>query len=435
MPLRPPLRPAALAIATACALALVPALAGAQRRPSVARADDPGRAPQAGRVAPRAGGPATTPPAGAAVLDAAGFVDPTAVRRLLRNEAFVALDAVLASFERDAATEPTVEHRLFDAYDAFAVLDTALDAHLDRWVASAPASPRPLLARAVYRSRQGRPLVAAYPSFTPYDGWEPDVSADESGLDDQPVAAGEDDVVDDVAEALRRDRQSAVAYRLLLLRAARTGDEEGAREQLQNALFLLPASLVLRQDYASGLSPWMGRSYAGLRELADEARPYGLRQPRLLALSGYVAAERALERWARGDTARALAQYGRALEAGDDWHFRRQRAELHLIAGRYHLALVDYNAALRQRPHDAGLLVGRARAYAAMSRQACGGDSTGAAMRADWRARALADARRAEELEPGDARFAAPARAMRREVRTTGGGGQAGAGSSPAGRC
>ncbi|HVE79603.1 MAG TPA: hypothetical protein VNA89_12100 [Gemmatimonadaceae bacterium] len=214
--------------------------------------------------------------------------------------------------------------------------------------------------------------------------------------------------------------QSAVAYRLLLLRAARTGDDEGAREQLANALFVLPASLVLRQDYATALSPWMGRSYVGLRNLADEARPQVPRQPRLLALAGYVAAERALERWARGDTARALEQYGRALEAGDDWHFRRPRAELHLLAGRYHLALVDYNAALRQRPYDAALLVGRARAYAAMSRGECGRDSSGAAMRADWQGRALADVRRAEELEPGDARVAALVRAMRRGAKGAG---------------
>ncbi|HET8734584.1 MAG TPA: tetratricopeptide repeat protein [Anaeromyxobacteraceae bacterium] len=138
----------------------------------------------------------------------------------------------------------------------------------------------------------------------------------------------------------------------LLVASARTlrasGDAEGAREVLEAALTLAPASDEARLELAGQLVA-DGRDLDRAARLVAEARPAGGARAR--ALEGELAE-------LRGDDPGAATAYASALEASPDPDVRLRRALVLERLGRADEALRELHQASVERPGDP---VGRAR--------------------------------------------------------------------------
>ncbi len=140
--------------------------------------------------------------------------------------------------------------------------------------------------------------------------------------------------------AVRAPRLDVLVASARTLRGA--GDADGAREVLEVALTLAPASDAVRLELAAHLAA-EGRELERAAELVAAARPGG--GARALAVEGQIAE-------VRGDDAAAAVAYAASLEAAPDPDVRLRRALALERLGRGEEALHELHQASRERPGD-----------------------------------------------------------------------------------
>jgi hypothetical protein len=311
-------------------------------------------------------------------------VDRLAMRRLLLAKSYDALDRVFAAYADSVLRDYRVEYRLFDAYAAFDIAVPSLEPLLTQWVQQRPTSPAAHLARAIFFRASGwNARGYRYARETSREQFERMGNFFRLSLAD--VDAG-----------LRLDPKSIVAYRQLIDLARADGDVRSARRFLDLGLKLQPNSFVLRNGYMLSLLPRWGGSYEKMTQFAEESAPYAKRNPRITALKGFVDWDKGRVAESAGRNGDAIEAYQRALQYGNLWEFRYQRAHYNSQSELNEAALEDFNSVLAQVPQYADALNERSHVTYELGRAASGDAS------ADFYAQAFRDIMLAAALDPTD---------------------------------
>ena len=285
-------------------------------------------------------------------------IDKLAVRQVLLDRYYDALDRVLAAYGDSVQKDYRVEYRLFDAYSAFGVAILSLEPRLNEWVKLRPKSVPALLARAIFYRAAGWNARGTAPSReTTREQFQRMDSFFQRSLAD-------------LTAARRLDPKSIVAYRLMINMAASRAELTESREMLDEALKIQPYSFVLRVAHMENLRRW--GSYDAMEEFANQSAPYAKRNPRIKALQGFVDLDRA-EDFERDDRkGDAIEAYQRALRFGDYWEFHYQRGSYYSRSDMDEDALEDFNAVLSQRPQSDDALGRRAASEYELARHTFG---------------------------------------------------------------
>lgn len=311
-------------------------------------------------------------------------VDRLAMRRLLAAKSYDALDRVLAAYGDSVLRDYRVEYRLFDAYAAFDVAVPPLEPLLTEWVRTRPKSPSARLARAMFYRALG------------WNARGYKLARETSREQFQRMGNFFRLSAADVDTALHLEPKSFAAYRQLIDLARAEGDVKSSRKFLDQGLKLQPNSFVLRMAYMLSILPRWGGSYEMMAQFADESAPYAKRNPRIASLKGFVDWDQGRRAESDGRNGDAIELYQRALQSGNLWEFRFQKAKYNSRADQNEDALQDLNSALVQAPQDADVLNERARVTYELGRTTPGEAS------AKYYSQAFRDVALAVQLDPAD---------------------------------
>ncbi|HMI47637.1 MAG TPA: DUF4034 domain-containing protein [Gemmatimonadaceae bacterium] len=287
-------------------------------------------------------------------------IDRLAVRQALLARSYDALDRVLAAYGDSVQRDYRVEYRLFDAYGAFGVAMPTLEPRLNEWVRLRPKSVAALLARATFYRASG------------WGARGTALSRETTSQQFQRMNAFFQRAAADITTAHNLDPKSIVAYRLMIDMAASQRRIRTSRQMLDEALKIQPYSFLLRLAHMHNLLPKWGGSYDAMEEFANESAPYAKRNPRLMALKGFVDLDRAENFEGDDQKGDAIEAYQRALRFGDYWEFHYQRGQYYSRSDLDEEALEDFNAVLLQHPQSDDALNSRARVEYELARQAFG---------------------------------------------------------------
>ncbi len=311
-------------------------------------------------------------------------IDRLAVRRLLMARSYDALDRVLAAYGDSVKRDYRVEYRLFDAYGAFGAAIPAMESRLTEWVQLRPKSAAALLARANYFKASGwNARGTALARGTTREQFER-----MNNFFQRSVA--------DLVAAHRLDPSSIVAYRQMIDMATTQGDVKSSRQMLDEALKIQPYSFLLRAAHMYNLLPRWGGSHEAMAKFAEESMPYAKRNPRIKALGGYVDWDEGRVSESHGQNGDAIEAYQRALQFGDFWQFRYERATYYSRTDLNEEALEDCNNALLQYPQNDDVLSERATVEYELARNSFG------ETKAQYFSQAFRDIELAVAIDPAD---------------------------------
>jgi tetratricopeptide (TPR) repeat protein len=304
--------------------------------------------------------------------------------KLLRHD-WDGLEQAIALRQLRGDEESQVESRYVFAFDAFVSGDSALQPHLDSWVASSPSSAVARVARGLY-------FVQMAAAAKPRDEVQPTRASDRE-ISRWVALAGAD-----ADAALRLDPAEVMAHviRLEMIPLEWRGTE--TRDAYEAALRLRPSTLHGRALYLEQLTPRFDNPPSRMVRFADSAQRRVAVNPRLRVLRGMPAFEHARDLAVRERHDSAIVEFTHALAYGDYWQFRYERGMEYYRMDSLTKALVDLNRALAERPGHVPSLVGRALTFAHLAREREGSAHDDLMRRADEdvRVAALLDSRDAD---------------------------------------
>ncbi len=274
------------------------------------------------------------------------------LRTMLLEERFDELDTILAGYQQDFEKDPLDEYKVFSAYNAFYLHNPSYETLFKKWLAAAPAHYQPYLAIAKYydaRAWQSRGT-----------DWAKDTS-DEQFKEMYAFLA----TAEQYAEtALDKNERLAPAHSLLIGIAELNGNDRVKEQRIKRSRELFPYSFMLRSSYIWTEQPRWGGSYAAMAQIAKEAMPYAGKNPRLLALYGYIYQDQA-DMLERDDNYKeALHLLDQAIALGDVASFYTDRARFQIsYFNRDDLALEDINRSIYLSDTDEESYRIRARVY------------------------------------------------------------------------
>lgn len=283
------------------------------------------------------------------------YVDQAALQALLRASRFSDLtrhvEEVQEAFEADWRNEVWP----VDAMYAFRTPDPALTALMDAWVADAPRSFAPYLARCAHWNAIG--LHRRGGRFVDETSEVELASMYEAFARARP----------DCERALELRPRLVAAHQRLLQMGRIGGDDELARRSLAAALRVCPACYGIRAIHVRYLAPRWGGSQREMEEFAREAARQAPENTRLRALAGYAHWDRCRS-LSVDDHGGALSACDAAIVAGDDATFYSERANVHLARDQIELARADVDRALELAPQVVDVLLQRFRIEASEGR-------------------------------------------------------------------
>jgi tetratricopeptide (TPR) repeat protein len=280
--------------------------------------------------------------------------DRVEVLRLLRNREFDTLTHLVESSERRFESDPGAEPDLGLAVTSFRIADPALTPVLDAWVAAAPRSFVPLLARAkhfeaVGFARRGTKLAMETPG---------------EQLQEMRVYLAR--AIGDAKAALALHPKLTAAYEVMMSAAMALGDRPTCRRLADEALEITPYSLRIRARYLYCELPRWGGSYAAMEAFARESQQFADRNPRLTVLMGFVDWDMGVKLRQHGSYDEAVRHFTRALRYGDHWEFYEDRGDAYFRMKAYRESVADLDRALELWPQDPKTLADRAFALIGM---------------------------------------------------------------------
>jgi len=277
------------------------------------------------------------------------YVDRAALRSLLGHGKYQELTKYLEQFEADAEADFHNEYRIHDAVDAFETPEPSLDANFDAWVAAAPNSFAPWVARGAHRFALGfAQRGAEFAAKTDVDNFK--------GMEAAFALA-----FDDFERALRANLRVMPArrdeIRIAFVGAQHRG-QVGAMCKL--AFEVCPACFQPRVTQQVALEPRWGGSYEQMARAAKAAD--SKLNPRFRQLQGYELVDRAAVASANDRTG-ALALNQKAVALGDNVDFLLPLARTLSALDDTTGSLTAISRALEIRPQRTDLLLFRAYLY------------------------------------------------------------------------
>jgi tetratricopeptide (TPR) repeat protein len=259
-----------------------------------------------------------------------------------------AVDAKRAAVHADIRNESEL-HRVLET---FAIGDPSLAALIEEWMAAAPESASPYLARASHSyelafDARGR-KYANQTSDEQIAGMERHLAE---------VAGAAD-------AALERDPRSTEAYRMLIKVATARGDQQQCGAVARDALAIAPASFRVRWSLAQCRLPRWGGSRRAVEAIWEQARPFAADNPELAVLAGVLA-------WDQGrllDGEPAMQLLNRSVAAGPYSGYFFERAREQYFNGSAEAALEDATMGLALSPQHPDLLSIQFQAYFKLGR-------------------------------------------------------------------
>ncbi len=303
--------------------------------------------------------PTALPLKGPDGLDEEGFprasIDQPALRSLLAHKQYAALAGYLAEIVDAFDKNEKYERWPVDAFDAFHSAELALGAELDAWVASDDASFAAHLARARYWVAVGWARRGG--------AWSKDTAAVELAA----MHEAFEHAKPDIDAALARRPRLLPALRLRIEMASADGSHAEKVAARDAALAICPRCSEIRWTYIENVSPRWGGSYAEMETFAGESQQ-AASSSRMKSLLGAADEDRAdvARRENRFEEAEALA--AAAIEAGERWEYRIQRARIRIARGDKEGAAADLDRAKELRPGSSRMLTERAAALFKLAR-------------------------------------------------------------------
>lgn len=299
------------------------------------------------------------------------------VLRHARFRQFAELDTLFARLQADADRNLLAEDALVRAMDAFAIVDADLDTALAQWVATQPSSLPARLARA-------RHHVALAAAARGGDWADRTTTAQIDEMRRQFRLA-----LDDADYVLERQPRSTLAIVMLMQAEVSGGGSEDCVRTWTRYRDRVPASFHVWHRLTLCLRPRWGGSYEAVAAAVEEMASHVGANPRLLALRGMEAYDRAslLPENADDD---AIQLYSEAIAHGDLPEYREGRARRYWAQRRYQEAYADIARALELAPEQPDYLAWRAALARDMGRHAD----------------AVRDVRQATELDPANENLA-----------------------------
>ena len=199
---------------------------------------------------------------------------------LLDSRNYQELDRVLTRYQQEFEQDPRAEHRVFNAFEAFATLDPAHESLLIGWTKAYPGSYASHLALGVYyydqawEARGGR--------------WATETSQDQFKRMEQYFIGA----LRSVTQAQKLNPKLQPAYYNILGIMGGAGIP-GQEKVLATALEACPTCLDVRIMYIRNLAPRWGGSHEAMDRFAREAQAQVGANPALKTLLGYSTHDRA----------------------------------------------------------------------------------------------------------------------------------------------
>jgi len=280
---------------------------------------------------------------------AAEFPDRLVLRQLLLAGDYEALEAEITGYQRGYESGALPEDRVELAFRTFDYAGPAFRAPLDQWIERMPRSYAALAARGMFNHRLG---------------WAASGSAFAKDTSDEQVAAMRatfEKAISDLIEALKLNERLSTAYGVLIVIAMAEG-RQGLKEILLKAgLTDNPDSRIIREEYLLSLQPKWGGSFGEMGAFLAETVHERPKDVYLQALQGFLYLFVAQAMRNKGDREGAIEALGWALSRGEHWRFLDLRAWQNFWLQRYDQALADFDRLLQIRPRFASALQGRAR--------------------------------------------------------------------------
>jgi tetratricopeptide (TPR) repeat protein len=257
------------------------------------------------------------------------------LRKMLLEERFDELNAALAEYQQDFEQYPLDEYKIFSACDTFYIKNPAYKTIFKKWLAATPDQYQPYLAAAEYYYALGWQSRGG--------AWAKETSNEQFRKMHAFFS-----VAEQYAEtAIDKYERLAPAHGLLICIAELNHNDSVKEQRIRRSRVLFPYSFMLRSSYIWTEKPRWGGSYAAMARIAAEAASYVDKNPRLLALYGYIYRDQAdlLER--DDNYKEALKLLDKAIALGDVASFYRDRARFQIsYFNRDDLALQDINRSI-----------------------------------------------------------------------------------------
>lgn len=278
---------------------------------------------------------------------------PTPSLDLLRNRAFVELQASLDRRQADYEADTGGEMAMATAFWEFKRADPTLELPLDDWVRAAPASYAARTARATYRVE----MAHAWRS----GAWSGEVAPVRWEEMHRWLRAADEDIA--AAVRLTAKPVFAIETRMRLLSLA--GSQEEIKAELDKAVLLDPNVMGPRRTYLGALLPRWGGSYEAMRTFGDgfrEAAHAKLRPLPRMAQAAVLADQADLAYGAR-DYVAAVRLYGEARALSEDAETLCGLARTYAAIGQTQNAIDLLNRGIELAPFSSSCYRSRGHAY------------------------------------------------------------------------
>jgi len=280
-----------------------------------------------------------------------------ALRQMLVQRDFTALDSALASRAALARANPLNENQYVYAFDVFAAPDSALREHLDAWVAHDTL-------RAFARAARGAYFVARGHRARGTKSADATSAAEWQSMHEWLLLAG----VDALA-AIRLDPSDVMGHSVVIGIAHLSSSDSTDSLAMRDAIRRQPSSMFMRMQYMGNLRPAWGGSLEALDAYAASEQSAVALNPRMPVLLGMSDVERGEDLDGDNQSQAAVAAYSSALSHGDFWRYRMRRGRAYYFMNEPDKALADLNRAIAERPASVEALTWRALAALLASHQ------------------------------------------------------------------
>lgn len=272
-------------------------------------------------------------------------------RRLLREEKYAELNALLAGLEVDAEQDVAKEARLFLAYKAFDESVSEYEENFSKWVSATPKNYQPYLARAEFY----------YDMAWKARGHKWASETKEEQFDEMNrylrKASG------DLDAALEINNRNMVIYSLLI-RIIKTGaDKEAMVTVLNAAIEKNPATYEVRRVFVYAITPKWGGSYDMMQGFAKYSQQSIGLNPRLSLLLGAAYREYGSKQSSDHTYSKAIESYTKALNAGESHDVLGDRGETYYRMEEYEKAIADLSRAVELYPEEYSHYYWRSKTY------------------------------------------------------------------------
>jgi tetratricopeptide (TPR) repeat protein len=255
--------------------------------------------------------------------------DVNEVTNLILQEKYKEFEKRSKYYERKFLNDPLYESPLIKLYCALDCRNSLLLEKLDKWVRNRP-SYISYGARGIYKVNRGYLIRGTkYIRETPPE-------------DILKMEVIHREAESDLKSAIKANKRFAPAYCALMQIEKASGNIDGLKRILADAIHSIPETYYIRYTYLTALHPRWGGSYELMQEYASSISKEALINPRIWSLKGEVPAELGYTALLNKDYNKAIQYYTEALSYGERMGFLKYRGRMFMKVKKYDLALEDF---------------------------------------------------------------------------------------------